>query len=534
MCPPLKTVGSLAPPYTNSPGGFHKNSPAEPLLRRLSERRNTDQPLPTCVRWSGLAILLLVLVATPVEAAQSKGTFLADGHMSVPFASTGEFGNGAAFWPAFGRSSTATITAETVLIERFEYVVQGADSLRLRTENRSATYTLTDVRIEVAGMPDGWVGLVSGDGFEARAGLPSDGKIKSTGNARLGNVGAASDAANSPGFHHADTKSSLRFAIESPTVVKGAWTLKISGPEVLLAARENTTLIQTGNRAPSDALVTERVESWLVLHIEGATGVISTASQAESAAEQLSVSFDGNLVFRAVSGEFRTATHRYETTNMLTVLEGELHMDVVPRQFERRMMLDVFVAGDLVSTNIDGQPIFFPLEEGAGRWQFATLLLLVAAVASGGVFVTRQARRVSSDPVLNVEQCVDLSNAAAQERRFALALDWNRQAQRLCGPSARLKADEAWFQSRLGDVEGALTSLADSARLSTDGEADYLAARILIEAGGEMHEIETFCLRALERSPSIALEIEDDPVFQAMRTTPRIALALRRAFRQIE
>jgi hypothetical protein len=82
----------------------------------------------------------------------------------------------------------------------------------------------------------------------------------------------------------------------------------------------------------------------------------------------------------------------------------------------------------------------------------------------------------------------------------------------------------------MGDVEEALRLYAEGSRLSTDGEADFNGAFAALRADRPPEEVAAWLVRALERSPELVADLEDDEALEGVRGVPAYEEAMRRAW----
>lgn len=131
-----------------------------------------------------------------------------------------------------------------------------------------------------------------------------------------------------------------------------------------------------------------------------------------------------------------------------------------------------------------------------------------------------------------LERRLAAMDRAAGSGDFPAALAANRRAQTLAPHDARLRTDEAYFLSRVGDLEGALRAYETASDLTRDGEPRFLAAALALESGRPLEEAERLALDAILRTPALGLEMVDDPLFAPLRSRPSFEAALQAALRR--
>ena len=396
-----------------------------------------------------------------------------------------------------------------------------------------STFELHDVRLRLtSGSGPGFLGVYPQPG--ATAGLLSAGDLVLTPQATLHVGGTLDDQAahgepeeagygrNVPG-PVLDVRAGGTLTYEGPGIVK------LNGPSFVLEARENATPYHTGRRYAGDGPVRGMEETWVTLSFREATLRVEHPRM-QVAAASTTVAWTGVATVADMRGEMASEDATYVARGQSVRLDGTFVGTIAAASSASGtpVALGRF-EGDLQDTSLAPAAIA-PRPVPAWRPLGLGLLLGVAvAVGLTGAYAYRVQRR-REPPALSPEQYRDLADAAMENLRFADALEWIEKAQELAPASARLWMDKGYCHASLGDVPEALAAYERAAQLSSDGEADLLAASLLLRAGEpDLAGAERHVERALQRSPAVAIEVQLDSVFDALRERPRVARALRRA-----
>ena len=132
----------------------------------------------------------------------------------------------------------------------------------------------------------------------------------------------------------------------------------------------------------------------------------------------------------------------------------------------------------------------------------------------------------------DVETLARLSDEAAADQRWMHALAHVERALALAPASVRLLLNKAFFLERVGlfDEARACYALACD-RSPEDGEADLQLALFLASRDADAEEIEPALLRALQKTPRFADDVETDEALRAVCARPAMREALRGARR---
>jgi tetratricopeptide (TPR) repeat protein len=169
---------------------------------------------------------------------------------------------------------------------------------------------------------------------------------------------------------------------------------------------------------------------------------------------------------------------------------------------------------------------------GSAFWPLAIGSLALAGLATVVIAATVRHRRHAGPP-MGIDEYVELSRVAASEERWSDALAWTRRALLLKPDDPRLLTDAAFFLASLGSVTEALATYDRAAQRAPDGEPDFLAAGLLLDAGGDADAAAARLARALARTPTYALEVATDARFARLRERPDVAEAIARAEREL-
>ncbi|HWH08154.1 MAG TPA: tetratricopeptide repeat protein [Candidatus Thermoplasmatota archaeon] len=487
------------------------------------------------VQGAAAALLLALLLAPPLAAAADSATFTTDSVLQLPADSALQMAPDAIYMNGTSDLAALSLTAPRVLVEwaRHEAPEVGvADVSIAGPSGKSAPrFTLTNVVLTlVPGGANGYVGVYPHAG--AAAGVVTAGDLTLVPQAAL-QVGGVVDqgpdgAPGQAGYGRTLTGPVLDVRADGTLTYTGPGVVKLNGPAVLLAADENTTRIETGRRVTGEAPLRRVNEFWLVLTFEQATLTVQHPRM-QIATEQAALNWDGTAVVAAMRGELQAQDGRYvaegQSANLAGTFQGVARAQSAA---DGRAITAVHLEGELASTSLSpASRASIPVP----AWRPFGLGVLVAAVVAvsvSGALLYRRRRAPEED--LTVEQYRDLADAAMENLRFADALEWLEKAQAIAPASARLWMDKGYCHASLGDVPDALAAYERAAQLSQDGEADLLAASLLLRAGQpDLDAAERHVERALERSPAMALEVHLDNVFDPLRGRPRFSRLLRRS-----
>lgn len=478
----------------------------------------------------GASVIAVILVATlpTVAVAQATGSFSAAG-VDIPRGSAADLALVAMYASDLGAGTILRGTAQSAHIERFEFVQHGGAGVQVALENRSAVYTLHDVDLLLSGAPSGFLAIArTGAYVSARWEPARESAVAPASSSVIGNApttnGRPSDA-GSPGFGVVLDMPHLRADAAGTFLLEGDLALKLRGSTLRLDAAENSTEVETGPR--TDPLVpTRSTDRWVYVTVTGARLELTLPKPAQLAAWRCRVELHaGDIVLEDALGNVTEGTRVYQASREDMRLSGDLRALIWPDGDGIEARLRIEIEGDLAAANLrtTGRA-WVPRSEAS----MAGLLVLGVAgvVVASAVMVATKRKRASSS--LSVEQLVDLAGEAAEAGRHADALEWTLAAQARSPTSARLITDEGFLRSALDDVEGALSAYDRAAHLDPSGEGEFLAAVLLCERG-DLERACGYLLRALDRAPSLAFEVLDDPTFAQLMTRRDVSDALRDA-----
>lgn len=490
-------------------------------------------------RVQGAAALLLVLLlaVVPLAHAAAIASFTTGSSVHLPDATTFRLEPAAVYIGGTDEFlslelvmplvhvDVRTSTATELLVG--DNVVDGPARVSVRS------YDLHDAVLQIVpGSIDGFLGIYPHPGSDAEVVSEGAATLAPETALRVGglfsNQGSDGDPAN-PDYGRTFSGPVLDLHAGGTLTYTGPGVVKLNGPAVLVSARENVTRMETGRRFSSDAAVREVNETWAVLTFDDAT-LTARHPRMQLAADSAGLTWSGAATVGDMDGQVTSDGDTYVGHGERVTLDGDFDGVATSESSGGRAVAAVQVEGVLASTSLaPASRAVTPAPE----WRPVGLGILLGATVmgaglSGALLYRRRARRAVPD--LTVEQCRDLADAAMENLRFADALEWLEKAQALAPASARLWMDKGYCHASLGDVPEALAAYDRASDLSSDGEADLLAASLLLRAGAPDHDAaERHVERALARSPAMALEVQLDNVFDPLRRRPRFARAMGRA-----
>lgn len=403
------------------------------------------------------------------------------------------------------------------------------------------SFTLTDVEIRLDGaLHDGWMGVYPRGGDLLLRTL-GEAQIAASEPRTVGNERTPptpETQRTKPSYGVAVPVAHGRVMARGELEYVGGGTLKLLGPDVLIHARENETPVQTGVSRASDMPLTERTYRWAYVEFDQATLVARATTPWEVATERLDATWSGTALLSVLGGNATVGDDVYQGRPGRAGISGDLRARVTTEPGDPaalRVALDGVVTGSTLQTSSA------PLRWGAGEESTGAALplsLLALGIAMGGagvagtLYLRHRGRPPARDPTFTPDQLMQFAALAAENERFAEAVEWTQKARELAPGSSRLLMDEAFFLSQQGLVEAAMARYREAAALTQDGEADFAIAELLRESGGAPEEIERHLVRALERSPELALELE--AFASEVVDGPRVWRAMRDAYRRLE
>ena len=480
--------------------------------------------------------LLLLLLLAPLATAADSARFTTEGALRLPPDATVELSPQAVYVNGTSDVSEITLLAPRVVLDVAMHEapqVGIADvSVAGTSKGGSRRYELHDVVLTLAAPGPGYVGIYPAAG--ARAGLVAEGGLTLIPQPALqvgGVVNQPDEAiAGQSGYGRTLAGPILDVRTHGLLTYEGPGVLKLNGPRVTIEALENTSTFDTGTLLRGEPPLRVINETWVVLTFD--QGLVTLRHpRMQVAADEAGVAWTGTAFVDAMRGELQTSDGTYAAAGEGATLDGDFAGDVAAQRSPGgQAIASAQLEGALASTSLS--PVSRTAAPAPARKALDLGVLVVASVVVGvsGALLYGRHRLRQAAPDLTVEQCRDLADAAMENLRFSDALEWLEKAQVLAPSSARLWMDKGYCHASLGDVPEALAAYARASALSTDGEADLLAAGLLLRAGEpDLDEAERHVERALERSPAMALEVHLDSVFDPLRDRPRFARTLRRA-----
>jgi hypothetical protein len=426
------------------------------------------------------------------------------------------------------------LEARTLHVQRYEVQYQVV-RLPVGEYNRIAewrvyNYTLHDAVVTLTeGDHHGWLGLyfpLSGGRLATAAtGLGSvEGK---TGISLGEGVSGHNEAVEGPvpytqGYDWTSTDPLLLVETQGELRQTGSGQMKLQGPDLSFAARENATAItyETGSEASVQGPVGTRFSRWFFLSYEEADLTIGNPERSRLAASATTASWSGAAAFRPVEGSMRGEDATYSATGRQAHVVGDLVATVAPvaRGGEVRLRLDL--TGDLTGTTLQRQqgggtaalgarPSAWPLVAGALALALASVLL---------VGVLRRGRK--EPPPMAAEDRLALARIEAGRERYQEAVTHVREARAEAPTSVRLLLEEASYLGAMGRLEEALRHYAE-------------AAVLILQSGADPERAEALLVKALARSPILVLDALYDVsgTFDALRGRPTFEAAVGEAQR---
>lgn len=479
-----------------------------------------------------LFVLLCLLPTAAGQAAAAGGNFSTPARLHIVSPATAVANVEGIYWPDTSGLANLNLSASSARVHVFEFERLETASLRQYALDRSRSFELNDVRLSIVGASkNGWMGYYAqepgGDTFGVRS---MQGSIRASERA-LGNTADESGGAPEsrfPAFHvapqtyYALSEGALDVTHEGPVA------LKVLGPTLRLVSRENDTTYWTGTQ-PSETLPGASTVRWILITTSGGHLAVAASGAVEMAVSSATIR---GTSFRAeaATGLMEVPEGAYVATSESADFTGVLTLSVEPGPTTAAPTLAVTVSGTLTGTSLSLARA--RVAEGPGLFNVplvtAGVVLLVLASA---VLVRVRSGRPSS---YSVEQMIDLAYAAADGGRFAEALEWIRKCRELAPTSERLQMDEAAFLGELGAVEEALARLREIAQGSREGEADYYAALLMSRTGSPVKDAIPHLVRAVERTPYLALEARDEPLLRHVSREPEVRLAIAAALRRLD
>jgi hypothetical protein len=302
---------------------------------------------------------------------------------------------------------------------------------------------------------------------------------------------------------------------------------QLYGPTVHVSADQGEFTYRTGTRPSTRAEGVMTVSS-IFLEAENAHFAAASSVPAQFALSDARLATVGVLQVQGATGTLGAGSGSYLAMNDTAILAGRFDVQAAPSK-DAPTLLSSTLRGELDSTTLAfARAPSAPLP-GPDLVLPAALLLLGVLVALAVARI-----RVASKGRHSVDQMAELAYLAADGGRFGEALEWIRTARAHAPSSERLKMDEAWFLAETGEVGLALEIYVALAEGSSSGEADFHAAVLQLQHGQGISAARPHLLRAIQRTPSVVLEMADDPIFAQARQDPELSRAMRLAMRKLD
>jgi hypothetical protein len=469
------------------------------------------------VRWVfAVTLIVLALPAKPAAAEPIDGV-LSGGSLALVGNASLEFSPSAAYW-ADAEHLLVSIHAREAIVRRWEFSSIKLGPTQFATGDSSAEDPLTDVTIGIDG-ESGWLGFyAAGDSIwktrSEAAVVLQPAPAGWVGNSETASTGAW--ASRFPAFGVESQAATLQFPI-SGVEVEGNIELKGYGPSFAFDAAENSSRYATGATGGNAPIY--ETERWFAIQAFDARVTISPRSLGVAATGKVDGHVDG--ILQAERGKL--GLHLGETGDAAPagplVLAGELAFSVSAMDGRRGPVATATVSGDLRSSSANLVP------RSGSTLGIPLLVVAVGSFMVGAVAVHRRRR----EPDLAPDESVEMALAASERGNFGSALLWTRRAIGQSATSARLRADEAYYLAELGHLDEARDAYRAASELSDEGEEDFLHAVLAARMSLGPDEVEALLIRAIERTPALVLEAEDDPCFATILARPRVQVAVMHA-----
>ena len=470
-----------------------------------------------------LVVTLLVLLALPttVAANRAEADLHAVGPVSFQPSAHGVGPLEALFVPDAASTHAFRLTAAQVEVERYEWDYAGvflADpGVRVVTAKRISTFVLTDLHATFPSTPSGgaWGIDAAAADFEGTM----DHLVPRPAGSVLGHDVRTQDATPNQPYFRAEFTSERIFSDSPGGSLSGDFRLKLRGPTLVLDAHENRTVEVTGeNRAD----VGNGRVAWLMLSVHN--GTLAFDADAELVFPLLDLAWAGECLTRDAYGSVRLPRGEYVAEGPGT-FRGTFRGHVEPLRVGARLT----AGGDLESASYRYAPLPpAPVESVLTGPRLVAAVAIAAAVGvalvAAAVVATRHRFRGTTP-----DECLRLSEVAAENERWSEALLWAKRARQLAPHSVEAAAAVARCTLHLGEVEEANVAYEAAAALGGDGDVEYEAGTTLLDLG-HTEAAAAWLVRALQRDPLIASELaREDALARAARDHPALQRALHAA-----
>lgn len=437
--------------------------------------------------------------------------------------------------------SALSMTAQEATIRVFQRnvtVLQTGDrQVRPSTDPLwEQVHQVTDVALagEAAGS-SAWTGIADPSGSSLTATASTELELMAMPRSRFASPAAETgttddDAGRRPDipFYGATVDAShiaVTGALDARLAGEGAF--KVMGLHLRLASSQGQLDIATGEFHESDLAVHAMVQRWAFIEFKAGDVVLQGNASSALALSTSNVRFQGEALLAGARGTFEGETSAFTAVGRDETIAGEFSGTIDPATKAGAIVTSVALEGELRSTSF--APLSrAPVRAGGSADLLPWVIVVGVAIAAGGAVVGHRVLRTRSERAQRLDDFTNAAVLAAEREDHAEALSWTESALRLAPTSARLHQDAAFFHAELGNVEEALAAYDRAAGLSTDGEADMNAARLLV-GQGDLEAAAVRVARALKREPALVAELEDLHV--ALTGVPTYEAALRDAAR---
>lgn len=513
-----------------------------------------------------LALLFAASLLPGAAAATAEGTFTLEGTMTLPPTTLVHGGPYAAFvgeikTPLALQNLEIRGTDVRVTVYWINYTTVGAASIA--GDRGEISFPLPDFRLTASRYLDaGYFGLeLDPDATSSTLAFSSSGAVRSNDETRWSygeRVGDTTNPYTHPGYQRAFTVPHVVANAAGTFEAVGPGKAKLFGMILELESSVNRTTWRTGDfQAPLrpetqgiDAPVQRHVKQWMVIESNDLSIHVHSSRPWSLAYPTSTLEWTGEAWFRTLAGSLRTPKGEYAAELDVTRIDGSFHGGVVPTRQDERVVTTLTVSGDLQSSSLTpaSTGLSIPKLSGSPMALILGLVLGAALGSTAGVFFLWRRRSevpvgpvvraappqepsVNALPNLSPEYFVTLAEQYIQAEDHARALHWITLASEAMPTSSIVASTRAYVLGEMGQYDEALVEYEKASRLDpVDGEADINAARLAAMAGKPPEVVESFVLRALERTPEFVLDVEEDESFKHLAKRPAFRKAVGRAW----
>lgn len=487
------------------------------------------------MRFRGLAIVLALLLAPPVATADEpfRGDLDARGDITAPPGTRVTARPAAVFAGDLSTLRAFTLRAPRLVVDeywiRYAEIQAPGERVQFATGTGHDTYVVSDttVTLDDRTSVQGWLALTRvarWDGIASGtfSASPSAG-------ADFGN-GGPGGGDEQPYFSFAREGDWLLLEGALDQRASGPLTVKMSGPDLVVTARENTTRLHTGASPRPEQAGSSEVR-WVILRAEQGTLDIEGTVPTIAAASEADLTWDGLATIAGARGVLTGPDATFVAGGERGALDGAFHAVLTVATSTRAATMHLAVDGDLRGTTFavaTTRTVVPPRARGPLFLLAASAAL--AAVAVAGAWLARPRR--AAEPCLEADDCLDLAHLALELGHHADALMWVRRARALSPASGSLALEEGWVHlaaSRPAEARHAF----EEARRMTPDRGDATLALAWLDVASAIERAEASIVEALARSPALLLDVEDDDALAELRSRPAVRAAIERARRKL-